>query len=232
MKRIEYRTEDKSGWGEGPWQQEPDKIQWLDPETMLPCLIVRGPVGSWCGYVGVTKNHPLYGVSYSQCPQACGEDWCDHRPESTLNAHGGITFAGLCAKSTREEWKQWQKSLDEHRRVAKQYPKGDSAKFLREWETPLKSYAQWVARREATSICHVPEDSEPDKVWWFGFDCAHAGDWSPGMKEHVSEDYLKACGPGTPTGWGGVTEYRNIEYVTKQCEQLAQQLKTIHIKAS
>jgi hypothetical protein len=43
---------DKRKWGPGPWMDEPDKIQYPDPETGLPCLAVRGPLGSWCGYVG------------------------------------------------------------------------------------------------------------------------------------------------------------------------------------
>ncbi len=43
MEKIEYRTVDKTGWGEGPWQSEPDKRQWQDEATGLPCLIVRGP---------------------------------------------------------------------------------------------------------------------------------------------------------------------------------------------
>jgi hypothetical protein len=45
----------------------------------------------------------------------------------------------------------------------------------------------------------------PD-LWWIGFDCAHACDYSPGL-------YI----PGS--------EYRDIYYVTKQCTQLAAQLK-------
>ena len=30
MQTIEYKTLDKSKWGDGPWQDEPDKKQWLD----------------------------------------------------------------------------------------------------------------------------------------------------------------------------------------------------------
>lgn len=61
METIEYRTVDKSKWGDGPWQDEPDKKQWRDPETGLPCLIVRGPGGALCGYVGVPANSPAFG---------------------------------------------------------------------------------------------------------------------------------------------------------------------------
>ena len=64
--RIEYRSVDKSLWREGPWQAEPDKKQWHDDETGMACLIVRGPSGAWCGYVGVAPGHPLYGKGYSE----------------------------------------------------------------------------------------------------------------------------------------------------------------------
>ena len=28
----QYTTDDKSGWGEGPWQDVPDKVVWVDPK--------------------------------------------------------------------------------------------------------------------------------------------------------------------------------------------------------
>lgn len=55
---------DKSEWGEGQWTDEPDKRQWEDAATGLPCIIVRGPSGSWCSYVGVSPGHPAYGLHY------------------------------------------------------------------------------------------------------------------------------------------------------------------------
>lgn len=83
MQTIEYHTKDKSDWGDGPWQNEPDKRQWRDEATGLPCLIVRN-WGAWCGYVGVSRGHPLYGASYD-----------DDRAED-IDVHGGLTFAGPC----------------------------------------------------------------------------------------------------------------------------------------
>ena len=41
----EYRTEDKAGWGEGPWQDEPDKVVWVDPATGLDCMAKRNRLG-------------------------------------------------------------------------------------------------------------------------------------------------------------------------------------------
>lgn len=43
-------------WGPGPWDGEPDKMQWTDPATGLDCLIVRNTLGALCGYVGVTPG--------------------------------------------------------------------------------------------------------------------------------------------------------------------------------
>ena len=86
----EWTTVDKSAWGPGPWQNEPDKIHWIDPETDLDCLMVRQPSsGHWCGYVAVTPGHPFHGKDYDDC--RIGDDW--------LNVHGGLTFAAACAES-------------------------------------------------------------------------------------------------------------------------------------
>ena len=34
---------------------------------------------------------------------------------------------------------------------------------------------------EKSGICHIPDQGEPDDVWWLGFDCLHGGDLAPGM---------------------------------------------------
>lgn len=52
-------------------------------------------------------------------------------------------------------------------------------------------------------VCHVPDPGEQE-VWWFGFDCAHAGDFSPKGYD-VLGDYL----------------YRDFEYVKGHCRALA-----------
>ena len=84
MKTIEYRTHDKSEWMRGEWDSEPDKRQWQDEVTGLPCLIVRNNGGSLCGYVGVTTDHPLH-----------GEDYSSGKADS-IEVHGGLTFASGC----------------------------------------------------------------------------------------------------------------------------------------
>jgi len=77
----QYTHMDKSEWGEGPWQAEPDKLQWIDAATNLDCLAVRNHMGCWCGYVGVPPEHPLHGKDYQ---------------DLDLDAHGGLTFADAC----------------------------------------------------------------------------------------------------------------------------------------
>src|SRR5207247_1696575 len=73
---------DRSGWGEGPWDDEPDKVQWIDEATGLDCLAVRHPEhGNWCGYVGVAPGHPLHGAPYD---------------EVYADVHGGLTFSDAC----------------------------------------------------------------------------------------------------------------------------------------
>jgi hypothetical protein len=106
----EYRTVDKSEWGDGPWQAEPDKVQWIDEATGLDCLIVRGPAGAWCGYVGLPPGHPWHGVDYGQCtlgeqcPNA-GDEYpsCyEHEPQGLTEVHGGLTFAAYCQEGAEE----------------------------------------------------------------------------------------------------------------------------------
>lgn len=88
MKTLEWTTVDKRAWGDGPWQNEPDKRQWQDEETGLPCLIHRGPSGALCGYVGVPVGHSAYKAEY---------DALD------VSVHGGLTFYGQCQPNATEE---------------------------------------------------------------------------------------------------------------------------------
>jgi hypothetical protein len=72
MDRKEWNITDKAQWGPGPWQDEPDKVQWTDEETGMACLVVRGPVGALCGYVGVPDGHPWHGMHFRDVD--AGED--------------------------------------------------------------------------------------------------------------------------------------------------------------
>ena len=140
----------------------------------LRCVIITTRYGHHCGYVGVSKEHPFYGLDYcDKVPsnfmqyhydaeeKPVGDrgiiDLLYHNPEAPkvgilFDVHGGITFSGNGRESN--------------------YPiEGDE--------------------------------------WWFGYDCAHAGDLSPGFQS-----------------FGNVV-YRDLNFCIKQCEKLAAQLATI-----
>jgi hypothetical protein len=148
----------KSEWGPGPWQSEPDRVDWI--HAGLACFVRRGPVGALCGYVGVPAEHPLFGKGYQDV-------------DADLDVHGGITYSDLC--------------------------KGE--------------------------LCHVPAPGMPDHVWWFGFDCAHAGDVAPAMEAFRVKfiepihgkrpDYATELWPET---------YKTLAYVRRETEALADQL--------
>lgn len=72
---------------EGPWHAEPDH---LDFEAhRFACILHRGPVGAWCGYVAVPPGHPWHGKGYDEVRLRGDEDaW----PE----VHGGLTYAERC----------------------------------------------------------------------------------------------------------------------------------------
>jgi len=129
------------------WEGEPNRKHWVDEATGLDCLILRGPVRSLCGYVGVPDDHPWHGMDYN-CPAI-----------ENLDVHGGITYADACSGR----------------------------------------------------ICHGTEHGDKpahEHVWWFGFDCAHAGDLVPNLGK-ITDDEV----------------YRNIAYVEAHCAKLATQLK-------
>lgn len=50
---------DKSSWGPGPWQDEPDDVRWSDSVTGIRCLLWRSSgVGRWCCHCALPGNHP------------------------------------------------------------------------------------------------------------------------------------------------------------------------------
>jgi hypothetical protein len=83
VQELEWFFKDRTQWGTGAWDNEPDKVQWTDTATGLPCLIHRNYIGSWCGYVGVSPDLLTY----------LNVDDLDELP---LAVHGGITFTNTC----------------------------------------------------------------------------------------------------------------------------------------
>lgn len=64
----------------GPWHDEPDHEEFRSPDD-VPCILHRGPLGAWCGYVAVAPGHPWHGKEYDSV---------------AAEAHGGLTYADSC----------------------------------------------------------------------------------------------------------------------------------------
>jgi len=164
-------TVDKTEWEQGPWISEVDKKVWIDPNTKLKCIILRGPSGSLCGYVGVPKDHPFYGLHHddNNIEQVNGK-WID--------VHGGLTYSD--------------------------YPQiitdmSDSLCFSKE-----------------EVLEHLINNPNHD-TWYFGFDCAHAGDTCP-KYDNMRSQYRQEYGNNGDS-------YKDMGYVTRQVTHLAYQLK-------
>lgn len=86
---------DKSSWPPGPWQDEPDHLEWSDEATSYHCLMRRNEIfGFWCGYVRIEATHPYFGKS----------------EDLDIFVHGGITYSSdYCPpdrvkNSSEQEW--------------------------------------------------------------------------------------------------------------------------------
>jgi integrase len=88
MEHKTWDTVDKSGWGPGPWQDEPDKEQFADKATGYACLVKRNRFGALCGYVGVPQGHPWHGKGYD---------------DVEADVHGGLTYAAPCQEGPEGE---------------------------------------------------------------------------------------------------------------------------------
>lgn len=154
---------DKSAWGDGPWQDEPDELSWSFGD--VPCRIVRHPhSGVLNGYVSVPASHPWHGQDFDEIEADC---------------HGGLTFSGTFGN--RSEF------VDEDSRVLA---------------------ARTYASRATTDR----------GLWWVGFDCAHAWDWTPGFDALYRERNIE------PMPFAGErSSYKTIEYVKSEVENLARQ---------
>jgi len=144
---IVRRLYDKSTWGYGAWQKEPDHILWLDWETQMPCMIIRNEsLGHLCGYVGVLEGSPLWKVHYN---------------EVYADVHGGLTWSDFYSENI-------------------------------------------------VGVAH-------DKIWWFGFDCAHLNDYEPAMAARYGANFAT----------GSYDQYKSVKYVQYECTKLALRIREI-----
>lgn len=144
-------------WGEGAWEDEPDKVQWIDGESGLHCIILRAGVdGSLNGYVAVHEGHPCHGHDLGHRRPLVDEDefgpaiWAEgEEPDSRgpgcrssclgqdIELHNALNFAGPSVDPVDQD-------------------------------------------EEGRSRC-LAGDITSGSHWWFGFDNGHAGDGTPAM---------------------------------------------------
>jgi hypothetical protein len=76
---------------DGPWHDEPDELDF--EASGFACKLCRGPLGAWCGYVGIPAGHPWYGKYYDS-------------PDVNAEVHGGLTWSNEHAGTTtrRDLW--------------------------------------------------------------------------------------------------------------------------------
>lgn len=252
---AEYDFADKSSWDQGEWLNESDKVTWIDPETGYQCIILRSYVtGSLNGYVGIPIYHPAYGISYSGSTQhdfnkrkdafwkAMREsdrnlpifERIDHDklPEEpivpdigekvcSIEVHGGLTYSDEVSNPTKEGWEHDKKYAKISTIESKRFPHGDAAEFLKVWGPHLDDYEAWAKQKK---LRYIHSGNSNDENWYFGFDCGHCMDLCPKI-----EASLKAIGhvrryPRPPDM---MNIYRNMEYVKKEVESLAKQLKAL-----
>lgn len=80
MSELPELVIDKSAWGDGPWQTEPDRVDFV--ANGFACLLLRHPNhGHWCGYVGVPREHPAY----------------ERTENYDLDFHGTVNYAAHCS---------------------------------------------------------------------------------------------------------------------------------------
>lgn len=80
-----YHNPDRRPDGDGPWNNEADKVAWTDAETGLACIMLRQENGTISGYVGVGPDHPLFGFNADAVPLGVSQA-----------VHGGVTYGKPC----------------------------------------------------------------------------------------------------------------------------------------
>ena len=80
-----YHNPDRRPSSNGPWNDEADKVAWVDEETGLGCIMLRQKNGTISGYVSVDPRHPLFGFEADAVPVGVSN-----------TVHGGVTYAKEC----------------------------------------------------------------------------------------------------------------------------------------
>ncbi len=187
---------------EKPWLTEPDREQLM--EHGLPCVIHRNPMtGALNGYAGVADSHPWFGKSYDD------KVLMTELPLEfgTREVDDRVSCLALFCQD-REKFEAGYVSIDVG--ISVHGGVTFSGRMKKDWNL-------------------FPER---DPLWWFGFDCSHAGDLAPGLGDPLA--VFDKCGIEVPPEMMDMMRsmdtnavYRDIAYVRKECRRLAHQLAVV-----
>lgn len=188
----------KAEWGPGEWQDEPDKVVWMT-EAGYHALALRVEMGNWCGYVVLPSNHPWFGKQYSWCTEGCRAKKQEPWPEAIPQPSPGML--------------KRMRYLHLH----------DCGDYMHSPEGKLDVHGGVTYAGDPSHLRHIPPDFPRGKWWAFGFDCAHYMDRMPGM-----EAMMARIAPDLDQSHHEHDEYRTLEFVQQNCEDLAKQLREQH----
>jgi hypothetical protein len=92
IEHVETGLVDRTGWGPGPWDGEPDRVMWAAAAPPhYRCMVSRADaeLGHLNGYVAVRQGHPAHGLD------------CDNAALHEIEVHGGLTFTG---RGVEDSW--------------------------------------------------------------------------------------------------------------------------------
>lgn len=115
--------EDRSRWGRGAWDNEPDAARWLDEKSLFQCVISRCH-SYWCGYVIIPSSHFLYNINLYDIDT------------THFKVHGGVSYSGKGNFST------WKRFLSEASRAPNDWVIGFDCGHCDDM-TPEDGYSQW-----------------------------------------------------------------------------------------
>lgn len=188
----------KDRWGPGPWQDEPDELAWIDQATGLDCHIIR---------------HIQFG------------NFCGYAGVPPTHPAYGLSWDGVPDKEAKERHREFMARLrnsggNPFKMPPSKFP--DTKPVLGIGDKLCE-----VSVHGGLTFAGILRKRNVD-LWFFGFDCGHAGDFSPGM--HATLRFLHQLDNTTKqfeayAGFCQDETYRTIDYVKAECTELARQLK-------
>ncbi len=182
---------------EGPWESEPDRAQWVT-KAGFHGLALRGPMGSWCGYVAVPAGHPWHGKDYQD------EALAD------VEVHGGLTFAETCQGRVEKASQEALAAYARNRHLTSpDHATCKAASICHDVVDEEDAPAWWLGFDTA----HY-QDLWPFDIWKVS--------GKPKPPNVVALDkQIEAAEAMEP---GIRPRYRTLTYVMSECENLAQQI--------